>query len=199
VTASQIVASGSALISEPGAITTTGVAGAVLVVAAGVSLGEELTPAVALIPLRNRQGEPVAFAIVDADDVPCLSQWRWSYDYRGYAIRSENVGAKQRTRRMHRQVLDAFDDPRDVDHINRNRLDNRKANLRMVTRAENLANKSGVITEHPRSGVVGVRWDPDQRRWAAFAGYRRDRRRIGSYATVDEAADAIAAFKAGAA
>lgn len=162
-------------------------------VAAGARLGEDLVPAVALIPLRNRDGVPIAYALVDAEDLPRLSQWRWSFDYRGYALRCTVVAGKQRTFRMHREVLGAHDDPRGVDHLNRNRLDNRKANLRLASSSENNRNRTPVGDALPQSGVRGVRWDSAQRRWAAFVRVGRSRRRIGSYETVDEAVDALTA------
>lgn len=160
---------------------------------AGTGAGEgeapASVPAVSLIPLRNRSGETVGYALVDPDDLARLSAYRWSLDYRGYAIRCTETAGKQRSIRMHREVLNALSDPREVDHRNRNRLDNRKMNLRLVTRAQNIQNRTPIPDDQPQSGVRGVRWDPKQMRWAAFLG----RRRIGSFESIDEAVDAISA------
>lgn len=72
-------------------------------------------------------------ALVDADMVAELSKHSWRLHSNGYAV----AGAKNI--RMHRLVLSA---PAGVavDHINRDRLDNRRANLRLATASENQAN-----------------------------------------------------------
>lgn len=126
----------------------------------------------------------MAYAIVDDVNYDELSQWRWSLDYRGYAIRGERFTAdglrRQRTVRMHAAVLGSRPGL-DIDHINRNKLDNRRANLRHVTRSENLANRAP--STPTRVTATGVRFDKLQRRWIVVL----DGRRSGSYETEQEA------------
>ena len=50
-----------------------------------------------------------------------------------------------------------------VDHINRDRLDNRIANLRRVSNSENMANLS--VRTNSKSGVPGVCWFERTKRW----------------------------------
>ena len=95
------------------------------------------------------------------------------------------IDGRRHTVRMHRFLLGAAGDL-DIDHINRNRLDNRRANLRHCTRGENLLNR-GPRRRWPRSGVPNVRWDPSQSRWAAFTYDGERWTRHGSYLTVEEA------------
>lgn len=83
-------------------------------------------------------------AIVDEADYMRLSRWKWSYSNSGYAMRGTTAGGKKsRGYTMHRQILGLIHgDGKEVDHINKDRLDNRRANLRVVTRKENCANRS---------------------------------------------------------
>lgn len=75
--------------------------------------------------------------LVDDSDFEHLNQWRWSVNSRGYAVRSVQKNKIRSVVRMHRQLagLDK-NDQREVDHINRNKLDNQRANLRILTREE---------------------------------------------------------------
>lgn len=84
------------------------------------------------------------FAIVDDDMFDELNRHAWKAKPNGsennvYAVRNVIEGGKWRTVRMHRVVL-GYDGPLDVDHINRNSLDNRIRNLRVTTRSENILN-----------------------------------------------------------
>lgn len=88
------------------------------------------------------------FAIVDDDLFDYLSQWRWKATPRmggghSYAVRNQSVNGKYATIRMHRVVL-GYTGTGDVDHINHNSVDNRRANLRVVTRSENISNRKPV-------------------------------------------------------
>jgi len=97
---------------------------------------------VKLIPLS--QGK---FAIVDAEDYDWAMQWKWHY-HNGYAVRNrrEQEGCGRCTIvRLHRMLFPKklLEPPKDVDvdHINGNRSDNRRCNLRLCTRAENVRNR----------------------------------------------------------
>jgi hypothetical protein len=81
-----------------------------------------------------------AFAIVDDDDVELLSRFSWQLNCQGYATANVGIGRAHVTHeRMHRLIMRPPDGI-DVDHINGNRLDNRKCNLRLATRQQNLRN-----------------------------------------------------------
>lgn len=88
------------------------------------------------IPLGN---PPTAYALVDPDDADRIGAHRWTMSG-GYAIRSALVDGQRRTVFMHRDVLGLTDADLTVDHINRNPIDNRRSNLRIVTLAENNQN-----------------------------------------------------------
>lgn len=54
---------------------------------------------------------------------------------------------------------------RNIDHINRNRSDNRIANLRDVDQSVNTFN--GKLRKNNSSGITGVTWDADRKAWKA--------------------------------
>jgi hypothetical protein len=78
-----------------------------------------------------------AFALVDDADYSWLSQWRWRLNSHGYAIRSITVEDHEVHFSMHRVIMNARRG-QFVDHIDHNRLNNTRANLRFVTRQQNM-------------------------------------------------------------
>lgn len=79
------------------------------------------------------------WATVDDDDYERVNKLKWR-EQNGYAIHSKQVKGWRTIVAMHRFVLNVEKDVEAVDHINGNRLDNRKCNLRCATQAENLRN-----------------------------------------------------------
>lgn len=78
---------------------------------------------------------------------------------------------------MHRQILGLdSDDPRQVDHINGNTLDNRDENLRIVTRAQNMMNRR--VNRNSVTGVKGV---------VVVNGRYKAYINLGSFDTLEEA------------
>lgn len=72
-----------------------------------------------------------------------------------------------------------------VDHINGNKLDNRRSNLRVVSRADNRANSK---PQRNKSGYRGVYWRSDRGKWIARIHEGKNYLYIGSYGDVKEAA-----------
>ena len=78
-------------------------------------------------------------AIVDDSDFKFLNQWNWFCNNNGYAVRNEPTGVKKPRQiaiLMHRQIIKT---PKgmETDHLNHNRLDNRKSNLRVCIKSQN--------------------------------------------------------------
>lgn len=125
-------------------------------------------------------------AIVDDEDYGSLSQWTWYLNGSGYAIRNEKLpSGKYTTILMHRQIMNT---PKDMetDHINKNRLDNRRSNLRVCTPEQNRQFKNPY--SNAKSKYKGVNANPKSRGtpWKAII---KDIC-IGKYATEEEAARA---------
>lgn len=152
------------------------------------------------IPLRNRAGETVAHALVDDEDYEGLTAWRWSHFNSTYASRGETRKTNgkvtwSRTHLMHRQVLGLkHGDRQEGDHINGNGLDNRRSNLRVVTKAQNAENQ-----QRKRKGTSskyrGVCWDTAQGSWLAYANPKTGFRNLGHFADEDEAGRASADWR----
>lgn len=91
-------------------------------------------------------------AIVDDEDYAYISTFSWHASAKNYAASSDVVNGKRKGLLMHRIIMNA---PHGltVDHINGNKLDNRKENLRLATMQENSWNRS----VRGSSGFLGVR------------------------------------------
>jgi hypothetical protein len=77
-------------------------------------------------------------ALVDDDDYESLTGYRWYIMPNGYVVRRQ----KNHTIYLHREIMAVSDRSTQVDHINQDKLDNRKSNLRICTNLENSKNKA---------------------------------------------------------
>lgn len=130
------------------------------------------------------------YALVDDEDFEYLNQWKWCYAKTGYAVRSQSrkeysINSKRKSIFIHR-VVNKTPDGWPTDHINHNRLDNRKGNLRTVTTSQNVINKSGLQTNN-NSGHTGVSFVKSKKRWLAQLTVRKRRIHVGSFKLLDEA------------
>jgi len=130
-------------------------------------------------------------ALVDDDLFGVLNQWKWQSNGRGYACRKE----RGRSISMHRLVIDC-PPGLELDHINGDKLDNRRENLRVCTHAENVRNRGQQIRRDP--GLPkGVTACGKRGRYAAHIKYDGRIHRIGTFDSPEEAAHAydVAAIK----
>lgn len=151
------------------------------------------------IPLHRRDGSIAAHALIDEADAYLVEGRPWHIGSNGYA-RSNGpmVDGYQEPYLMHRMVLDLpTGDPRRADHINRDRLDNRRANLRVVTHGENLQNQPS--HRGSTSRFRAVYWSPPDgnRRGSWRARTRMNGRAIsiGTFASELEAGLAVEAWR----
>lgn len=90
---------------------------------------------VAYIDLYDKNCNVIAQAIIDAEDIGKVKYTKWKLSGSGYAMNTPKFSGGNK--HMSRVILgtDQF-----VDHINHNTLDNRKENLRIVTKSQNQMN-----------------------------------------------------------
>jgi hypothetical protein len=144
-----------------------------------------------LIPLNHEQ-----FAIVDEEDFEAVSALSWFHypdDKTSYAVRKiKKPGGTSCSLAMHTYIfmIQGIQIPprHSVDHINGNGLDNRRANLRIVTIQQNALNRKLTIAN--TSGYRGVMWHKKSKRWRATLFTNGKLHHIGAFKDKIEAAKA---------
>lgn len=146
------------------------------------------------VPIYKRGGHVRAFAWVDEEDYELAGSRRYNLSQSGYAKRYQYPGGHKQGMFLHRDVMGfEFGDERRVDHINRRRLDCRKANLRCATHAENLQNRS--LTRNSSSRYRGVSWDPRLKVWVAQVAVGRRQYYLGTWKDESDARAVAAEFR----
>lgn len=122
-------------------------------------------------------------ALVSNCDYTFLSQWNWYYhrDHKGiggYAKRAIKIPTSQ-TISMHGIIAKRKGINGRVDHRNRNKLDNRRCNLRPATNVQNRVNCDLRATN--TSGFTGVCWHRAASKWVAFIGVNKKKKYLGLF------------------
>jgi hypothetical protein len=146
----------------------------------------------ARLRVRVRPSEPDAHTIIDAIDAPWAEQWMWSLNIGGYVTRPRLAGDPSDGPRrifLHREILNLSTESRlEGDHINRDKLDNRRRNLRVVTRMQNAQNVSSC--EGSSSIYRGVTWYRQLGKWHAQVRSGGKTHHFGYFSDEIEAAEA---------
>lgn len=147
------------------------------------------------IPIYQR-GQIVAHAQIDDQDYELVTAYRWHMHPRGYAI----AGSGNSKVLMHRLIL-GLENPRgngrgsgasrpQADHINHDKLDNRRSNLRVVTNQQNHENRPSASGA---SKYRGVYLHKKSSKWLARVKVKGNTYGAGSYS--DELEAAVAAWE----
>lgn len=112
----------------------------------------------------------------DLDDAEEILQYCWSVDSSGYPSASIN----RKNVRMH-----AFLDCKQYDHINRNKLDNRRENLRLSSEQDNARNRSKQTNN--TSGFIGVYFNKQAKKWRAQITIDFKTTALGQFANKEDA------------
>jgi hypothetical protein len=124
-------------------------------------------------------------ALVDDSDYDPVHHSKWLYIGSGYAGRFVTIGGQKKLLYLHRFLLDAQPDQR-IDHINGDRLDNRRANLRLVTLFQNQQNRK--CPTHTASNKKGVNWHRKKGKWHVRISVEGTRIHLGYYDDLETAA-----------
>ncbi len=136
------------------------------------------------IPLGGKKGTGF-FALVDDCDYEKLSQYRWSLNVGGYASGGGRAARELGHHFMHRVVYPPTEGLM-PDHINGDRLDNRRENLRLVTPSQNMMNTK--IRSNKVSKYKGVWWNAIAKLWACAIQKEGVSTPLGYYRTQRDAA-----------
>lgn len=121
--------------------------------------------------------------IFDLDDYSKIKNYNWRIHPNGYVSGSEWDGIAK-TILLHRLIMNV---PKGyvVDHINHDKLDNRKSNLRICTYQENNRNKRKLNSN--TSGVVGVTYNKKHKKWYSQIGLNDKTISLGGFDDFEDA------------
>lgn len=123
----------------------------------------------------------------DAVDYETISNYCWHINGDGYVCAVQRGTGKNI--KMHQLVMHMIDktDRKNavIDHINRNKVDNRKENLRICTNSFNQMNKG--LRKDTSSGHIGVSFHKRMNKWVSYLYYNNQRVHYGQYDTKEEA------------
>lgn len=130
--------------------------------------------------------------LFDEADRALIEPHTWYLARGGYPETNLRMGGKFVKCKMHRLLLGPAPAGCVVDHKNRRPLDNRRENLRFVTRQGNAQN-----TRQPgKSGYRGVHWSKPRQRWQTQVRIGGRSHYLGLYADLTFAATVCSAFRA---
>lgn len=100
-------------------------------------------------------------ALVDDEDYERLYKHKWHLHSAGYATNWGTINGY-----MHRFILGITGRSKVVDHINGDKLDNRKINLRICSHSRNM-NHRVKLSRNNTSGFIGIYWNKQKQKWNA--------------------------------
>lgn len=139
----------------------------------------------AIIKIKDKNQNPKDEAIIDVEDVEKIKDYKWYTSY-GYCVtKGVESGSGIDIANV---IFDDYDSR--FDHINHNRLDNRKINLRPVTAHQNAMNMGKKNTN--TSGVTGIRQEDHCKtiKWTATITHNYESKWLGSFESFDDAVKA---------
>lgn len=131
---------------------------------------------------RTKEG----FFLIDKTDLDKIKHCTWYLNVTGYP----STIYKRKHTTLHRYLMGVNPEGKVVDHINRNKLDNRRSNLRFATISENVLNSTRGRKNLERYPNAGIRYRKGKRvdtYKVEIHGVNDKTIYIGSYRTFEEA------------
>lgn len=130
------------------------------------------------------------YALIDHEDFELVSRFKWYFSSLGYVSRS---GCKKHFT-LHQLIMKTKKGEY-VDHVNRNKLDNRKENLRIVTNQQNSFNR--IKSKNNKTGYKGVTYNKNANKFMSYINLNYKQIYLGLFNDKKEAAQSynIAAIK----
>jgi hypothetical protein len=140
-----------------------------------------------LIPVKSK--DQILYAKVDDDDFEKLSKYKWQLHSDNYAIGwdKKKYGGSGKMVFMHRHIIRPSDGLQ-VDHVDGDKLNNCKSNLRQCTDTQNKANS--VLKKNNSTGHKGVWFDGRRKKYRAYIKKNYRTIHLGYFKTLEEAANA---------
>lgn len=125
----------------------------------------------------------------DKEDYEKIKPYKWNITSGGYIGTSVGYAKNKHLLFLHRLIMDAEKGTM-VDHIggSNTKRDNRKCNLRLVTRSQNRMNTP--LQKNNSSGHVGVYWIQNIQKWHALIGFEKKYINLGYYEKYEDAVKA---------
>ncbi|KYD03484.1 hypothetical protein B4102_3402 [Heyndrickxia sporothermodurans] len=144
----------------------------------------------------NRKDGTTFESFVDTKDLELLNQFKnkwypkWDKTTKSfYVYGHQYFQGKMHSVFLHRYLLNAKKNLV-VDHINHNTLDNRRSNLRLITRAQNNQNRKGAQV-NSESGIRGVHWIKKHNKYQAFIQINNKGIQLGLFDDINKAEKAV--------
>jgi hypothetical protein len=120
--------------------------------------------------------------IFDKDDYDKIKNFCWVINKNKYVV-ANNIDAKK-VIYFHRFILNANKE-QEIDHINHQKNDNRKENLRFVSHGENMMN--GIISKRNKTGIIGVCFDDVNNKWQSQIRIKGKNKKLGRFLDIKDA------------
>ena len=121
----------------------------------------------------------------DLEDYPILANHCWSTctDHYGYTRLETAIKIGNRYKRISMaQFLTGEDD---IDHVDKNPMNNKRSNFRVATRSQQTVNQG--LRSHNTSGITGVSWSKQEGLWKAYITVNKNKMHLGGFANKENA------------
>lgn len=142
----------------------------------------EIIDGTIFIALKNKRYEKIGESMVDVDMQDIIKDKRWSLNSQGYAV--SHLDGKLIF--LHHLVMEAENkEGLVIDHKDKNKLNNRKENLRLIEKQKNHINHNGYSNN--KSGFTGVTLDKGRNKWKALIHIEGKQKLIGRFENIEDA------------